>query len=145
MQVRETVAIDATVDRVWQVLADVEAWPSWTSTMRSVRLRDDPPPRAGSRVRIRQPGLPAGTWTVTRWEPGMGFEWERSSPGVLVRAQHLLAAEPDGPVVVTLTVEVSGPAGRLVSVLARRRTLRYVRTEAESLRRRVERPSAGPR
>ncbi len=58
------IRINASPDVVWETLADVERWPEWTRSVRSVELLDGTL-ADGHRVRIRQPKLPSLAWTST--------------------------------------------------------------------------------
>src|ERR1700760_2749016 len=102
-----TVDIAASPARVWRVLVDVESWPRWTTSMRSVRRLDPGPLRIGSRARIKQPGLPVMVWEVTELDEGKGFSWVARSPGVDATGLHQVAATAGGSQL-TLTVSWTG-------------------------------------
>ena len=73
MRWTDTTPIDAPVDVVWRLTADVEAWPATTPTIRSVRRLDDGPLRVGSRVDFVARFLGrtiAYTYEVTELVPG---------------------------------------------------------------------------
>lgn len=91
----------------------------------------------GSRVRIKQPRLPSSILTVTRIEPGRGFTWAATSPGLRVAASHEIDAAPRGARV-RLAVSYAGLLGGLAGRVWRRLTGRYLRLEAEGLKRRSE-------
>jgi uncharacterized membrane protein len=132
------VEIDAVPARVWEVLFDVESWPSWAPTMRSVRRLDDGPLAAGGAVEIRQPRLPRNVWRVTALDPGSRFEWATSSLGVTTRADHRIEPLPGDRTQVTLTAEITGALAPLVGLLFGSLTRDYVDTEAASLKRHCE-------
>jgi Polyketide cyclase / dehydrase and lipid transport len=48
-----TVRVAAAPQRVWEVLADVENWPSWTPSVTSITRLDGGPLRIGSKVKIK--------------------------------------------------------------------------------------------
>jgi hypothetical protein len=119
------------------IIIDVERWHEWTSTITSIRRLDDGPLRVGSRAAIRQPKLLPATWTVTGIEPGRGFTWITRSPGVTVTARHFVEAAPAG-CRATLALEFSGLLGGLVARLTRGLNERYLKIEADGLKRRSE-------
>lgn len=126
------VRIAAPVERVWAAVADVDSWvasPSITSVERVAGRPLGP----GSHVRIKQPGMPVIEWEVTSFEPGAEFTWVGRSPGVTTTGRHAVAADGDGTTL-TLSVEHSGPLAGVVRALTGRRTLRYIRLEAETIR-----------
>ncbi len=47
--IRTTVEIDASIERVWAVLADIERQPEWMHDLKSVRLTTPPPVGLGTR------------------------------------------------------------------------------------------------
>src|SRR3954471_8953128 len=94
---RASVTIDAPIDVVWSVFTDVERWPTWASSFRSVELIDGPM-RLGAKARIRQPRLPTVVWEGTKWEPGRSWTWTAASPGARTEASHVLTASASGTV-----------------------------------------------
>jgi uncharacterized membrane protein len=128
-----TVDIAASPDRVWQVLMDVESWPRWTTSMRSVRRLDPGPLRVGSRARIKQPGLPVMVWEVTELDEGTGFSWVARSPGVDATGIHQVAATAGGSQL-TLSVSWTGVFAGLAGALAGKRTRESLTLEADGTR-----------
>jgi uncharacterized membrane protein len=128
--------IDAPIDVVWQVFSDVERWPTWTASIRSVELLDGAL-RVGARAKIRQPRLPTVVWTVTELEPGRSWTWEASGPGAHTVATHLLRQVGDSTVA-EMSIANAGPVGRLMGRMWRSLTARYLAMESAGLKRRSE-------
>src|SRR5918993_359801 len=137
-----TVDVAAPVERVWEVLCDIDHWSEWTESVTSARRLDDGPLRPGSRAELSQPRIPKGVWTVTEVDPGRAFTWRQTSPGVRITAHHRLEPLPDGRTRVHLVVEQAGWLGALVGRLYARLTDRYLAMESAGLKARAER-SAG--
>jgi uncharacterized membrane protein len=137
MEYQVTVPIDAPAATIWPELADVERWPEWTTSIRSVRRLDAGPLAVGSRAKVKQPRLPTTVWEVTALEPDREFTWVAKSPGVRTVAVHRL--EPrDGHTDLTLTLRQEGALGGLMARMLGGLTRRYVDTEANGLKRRAE-------
>lgn len=136
-----SIDINASPEVVWATLIDVERWPEWTASVRSVELLDGTLV-VGSRVRIQQPKFPELVWTVTELEPGASFTWNSRSPGSDAVARHTVIAKADGTSTAVLAVTQTGLFGTLVAFAARRITKRYVALEAAGLKRRSEERSA---
>lgn len=133
-----SVGVDAPVDDAWVVLADVERWPEWTESMSDVELVAGRPLEVGTRVRIKQPRLPAVVWEVTNLKPGRAFSWEATSPGMTTVADHRLASDGPDHSTLTLCLQRSGPLARILDVVFGRITRRYVEMEAQGFKRRCE-------
>jgi hypothetical protein len=120
-------------------MSDVERWPEWTPTVTSVEVLDQGPLRVGTRVRIQQPRLPPAVWTVTVLELGRRFTWKTGGSALISVADHRI--EPRGTSSmsrVTLTFEWNGWVAPLLRLFFSLGARRYVRIEAESLKRRCE-------
>jgi uncharacterized protein YndB with AHSA1/START domain len=138
MELRATTDVAASPDRVWDVLVDIERWPEWTDSVRSVRLLDAGALAVGSRVEIAQQRIPTGTYTVTGLVPGRAFTWEQRQPGSTVSAHHECVRLPDGGTRVELRVVMGGAVGGVVGRLYRGLTERYLAMEAAGLKARAE-------
>lgn len=96
MFLRHDLYVAAPPEVVWQVTLALEDWPTWTPTVSSVERLDDGPVAVGSRARIRQPGLPRATWTVTDLRPAELFTWETRAAGMRMVATHELTPHAGG-------------------------------------------------
>lgn len=131
--------IQASPERVWAVMSDLERWPEWTSSISSVQRLDQGPVAIGSRAKVRQPKLLPTEWEITEWSPGAGFTWVTRRPGVAVVARHTIEAIENGSRV-TLTLQFQGFFGPLIARLTRSINDRYLAMEANGLKARSEAP-----
>jgi hypothetical protein len=118
-------------------MSDVERWPQWTASMTSVTRTSDGPLGVGSTALVKQPKLAPAPFTVTVWAPDRGFDWITRNPLVRAVGRHWIERHSWGSRV-TLGVDFSGPLAGLVGWLYGGLTSRYVRMEAEGLKREVE-------
>ncbi|WP_082622756.1 SRPBCC family protein [Terrabacter sp. Root85] len=139
MEQHTSIDIDAPVARVWAVMRDVERWPEWTASVRSVTLLDDGL-RVGARARIDQPRIPTTVWTVTGLTEGHDFTWEASGPGTLTTGRHGVEGTGRGTCRATLSITQSGLLGSVVGRGYRSLTDRYLVMEAAGLKARAESP-----
>jgi uncharacterized membrane protein len=73
---RTLVVIDAPIDRVWAIAADIERQPVWMRDMRRVTLLTDGPVGVGSRAlsTVRMLGIAVtDPVTITEWQPPTRF------------------------------------------------------------------------
>ncbi len=138
MEQSTQVEVAAPVERVWEVLQDVERWPEWASTVTSVQRLDDGPLAVGSRARIEQPRIPPTEYEVTELDPGRSFTWVARGPGVRTTARHGLERLDAGRTRVTLSVEQAGPLGSVMGRFYRGLTDRYLAVEAAGIKARSE-------
>jgi uncharacterized membrane protein len=138
MQVEKTIEIDAPQQRVWDVLSDLEAWPSRIETVDAVELLTPAPITKGSRVRLKQPKLPEGTWDITVWDAPSYFEWTQKTGGVTSVAGHFVDAMGEGRARLTLTLDFRGFLIPVIALFYRGLTNRYMNLEAEGMKRAAE-------
>jgi hypothetical protein len=139
-----SVEIRAPSERVWEVLSHLEGWPSWTPTVTSIERVDCGPLAVGSRLRIRQPGLPPAVWQLIELDEGRSSTWVTRGPGVRVTARHWVEATEGGSRA-TLSLRFSGLLGPLVARLTRGLNERYLTLEANGLKARSEGSAGSPR
>ena len=143
MRLERTVEIDSPPEVVWAVYSDVERWPEWTPSVISVERLDAGPLGAGSRARIRQPGVPAAVWRVTSFEPGRFWAWEAAAPGYRMVGEHRVRPRPEGGAEAPMAVEAWGLLARLLWWRIRGVSERYLAMEAAGLKRRCEAGAPG--
>ncbi len=126
MDIERVIDIAAPQERVWAIMADVERWPEWTRSAKSVERLDRGPLAVRSRARVRQPRFPAAIWTVTALEPGRSFEWRSPAPGLLSVGGHRVEAVGEHASRVTLSLTWSGPLAPVMRLLFGKLSRRYV-------------------
>ena len=138
MRFEKSIEIDATQQRVWDVLSAVEAWPQRIETVDTVEFLTPAPITKGSRVRLKQPKLPEGTWEITVWDAPSYFEWTQKTSGTTSVAGHRVEALGASRARLTLTLDMSGFLIPIVAVFFKKLTNRYMNLEAEGLKRAAE-------
>ena len=138
MHFEKTIEIDAPPQRVWDVLSDLEAWPTRIETVDVVELLTPAPISKGSRVRLKQPKLPEGTWEVTVWDAPSYFEFRQKSGGVANVAGHRVEALDEGRSRLTLTLEMRGLLVPVFGRIFKGLTNRYMTVEAQGMKRAAE-------
>ena len=141
MRFAESIDIDAQHERVWEVLSDLEAWPRRIETVDVVELLTPAPMSKGSRVRLKQPKLPEGTWDITVWDAPSYFEWCQKSGGITSVAGHRVEMLEEGRSRLTLSLDMRGPLIPVIGLFYRGLTNRYMTIEAQGMKRAAE--SAG--
>jgi hypothetical protein len=124
--------------RVWDVLSDLEAWPQRIETVDVVELLTPTPVAEGSRVRLKQPRLPEGTWDVTVWDAPSYFEWRQKAGGVASVAGHRVEGLEEGRSRLTLTLDMRGLLVPIVALFYKGLTNRYMSMEAQGMKRAAE-------
>jgi uncharacterized protein YndB with AHSA1/START domain len=138
MNFHDSAEIGAPAADVWRVFTDVERWPEWTATVRSIEIVRGSGVEPGARVRIRQPWLPAMTWEVSEVDPGVSWSWVARSPGVVTVARHTVTPTGPGTTRVEQAIEQRGPFAGIAGLLTGRLTRRYLAIEGAGLKQRCE-------
>jgi uncharacterized protein YndB with AHSA1/START domain len=138
MTYRSRIDIDAPVERVWDVLMDVEKWPDWSPTMTTVKRLESGMFRPGSSARVKQPRLPEAIWRVSAMVPQKSFTWSTRSRGVTTVARHLVTEREEGGTRAGSEIDQTGPLSLLARVFFSRLTKRYLDQEAQGLKQRCE-------
>ncbi len=133
----ESIHIDAPPDKVWAIYIDVEKWPEWTASMKSVERLEDGPLALGKQARVQAEGTPTSVFTVTEFTDGRSFTWTTNTRGIKADARHIVEPDGDGTKA-TLGVRMDGLMATIFSPMIRRTATRNVHMEAEGLKRRCE-------
>ena len=131
------VDIQASSDRVWAVLCDVERWPEWTSSMTTVRRMDDGPLILGSRAQVRNESCYQRFGKLLNSKRKEGSHGSPLAPVSELKGDHWIEAN-GARSTVKLSLQFSGLLAPLVARIYRSLSQRYLATEAEGLRKRCE-------
>ncbi len=138
MRFEKSIEIDAPRQQVWDVLSDLEAWPERIETVETVELLTPAPITKGSRVRLKQPKLPEGTWDITAWDAPSFFEWTQKTGGITSVAGHRVEALGEDRSRLTLTLDMRGFLIPIIALFYRKLTNDYMNLEAEGMKRAAE-------
>ena len=134
MRFQCSIEIDAPQQRVWDVLSDLEAWPQRIETVDVVELLTPAPIAKGSRVRLKQPKLPEGTWDITVWDAPSYFELRQKSGGVTSVAGHRVEVLERGRSRLTLSMDMRGLLIPIIGLFYKGLVTRYMSIEAQGMK-----------
>jgi uncharacterized membrane protein len=138
MRFQTAIDINAPHQRVWEVLTDLEAWPQRIETVDEVEVLTPRPIATATRVRLKQPKLPEGTWDITAWDAPTYFEWTQRTSGITSTAGHRVTPLDGGRSRLTLTLEMRGLLIPIVGLFYKDLTNRYMALEADGMKRAAE-------
>jgi len=138
MEYRTSIEIDAPLEAVWAVLADVERWPEWDKSMQRVEFVAGAGLKRGAKVRIKQPRLPVMVWEVIEVEPNRVFTWQAKSGGMTSVGDHRLSVTSPDRTTAELGIRQTGALAPIVGLFTTGLVRRYVHLEADGLKRRSE-------
>ena len=143
MRFEQSIDINATQQRLWEVVSNLDAWQRTVDTIEDLEILTPPPVDTGSRIRLKQFRLPEAIWTVTAWNPPGFFEWRQQANGVTSLAGHRVEAQGPDRARLVLTFDMRGLlvpiVGRVYSTMIRD----YLRRETEGMKRAAEAAPAG--
>ena len=120
------------------MLSDIEGWPGRIETVDTVELLTPAPLGKGSRVHLKQPKLPDGTWDITVWDAPAHFEWTQKEGGITIVAGHRVEALGEGRARLTLTIDMRGLLVPIFGRMYKGLTNDYMHLEAEGIKRAAE-------
>ena len=138
MRFEKSIDINASQQRVWDVLSDLESWPRRIDTVEAVELLTPAPLAKGSRARLRHPKLPEGVWDVTVWDAPSYFEWTQKTSGMTSVAGHRVEALGEARARLTLTLDMRGLLIPVVALFYKGLTNDYLTRETEGMKRAAE-------
>lgn len=128
--------IDASPSRVWEILRDLDGWPTWTDVLRDVHAT----PSLGGKISFRifldgMPGLPIQA-RIREWTPERSIAWGGGLGGVFA-GHHYFRLEPLGEDRTTLT-HGEDFTGALATLALRPSVLRRIERTYEKLNRQLK-------
>lgn len=135
MQITETITVDASIERVWEMTIDLDSLPSVTPTVTRVERLDAGPVQVGTRARLSQPQLPRLVWTVETVDAPHRFTWATRLFGVRMIGVHELASAGPNQTHLTLGILFEGGGAAGMARLTRRSIARSLEVEAEGFAR----------
>ena len=133
MHIERTIDINAPIETIWDITVDIERWPEWTTSMKSIRKQEAGPLAVGSVARVEPAGGTTSDWTVSELQPLLRFTWATKVRGVSVVALHRMEAIPGGTRM-TLELDYSGFLARLFNFQIRRTFVRNLEVESQGMK-----------
>ena len=133
MTLEDTIEINASRERVWQVTVDVEAWPKWSPVMETIRREDTGDFKLGSSALIKQKQMAETRWTVTEIDPGHRFTWQARSLGIDMIATHIIVPG-ESAVTSILRIEMDGLLIKLLGPIMKALVAKSLKVENRGLK-----------
>jgi Polyketide cyclase / dehydrase and lipid transport len=128
----QSIEIQAPVAIVSGILLDLAGWTSWTSTVQEATPLGTAVIAPGTRVRVRQPGLPVSVWTVDVADRA-NLVWNNLRHGLRTVAVHRLEDNGTGSRL-TVRIDQAGPLAGPVDRVYGRVIHRHLKLMTEQLK-----------
>lgn len=138
--ISKNILINAKPEYIFRVLADIENWNLWTSSIKKIIIINDTKFNKGTKVKIVQPKLLPAVWEITEIEKDKYFTMEKRYVGLKMIAKHIL--EPrNNTTSVELVMIYEGVLAKLFYSLTSSLTSQYLTMEINGLKNKCEKVS----
>jgi hypothetical protein len=103
-------------------------------TVDVVELLTTAPVAEGSRILLKQPKLPEGTWDITVWDAPSYFELRQKSGGVTSVAGHRVEVLERGRSRLTLSMDMRGLLLPIIGLFYKGLVTHYMSIEAQGMK-----------
>ncbi|MEZ4776612.1 MAG: SRPBCC family protein [Bacteroidia bacterium] len=142
LTITQNIAIQATPEAIFKILADVEHWHLWTASIKKIVLINNTVLGPGVSAKVFQPRLLPNVWKVIQYEENRSFTWVSKSPGLTMTAGHALSPG-DNHTAVSLTMTYEGFLAKLLYKMTANLTSQYMTMEIEGLKKVCEQRPSG--
>ena len=122
--IRRDFVVEAPLERAWEHLARVSAWPSWARHIRSIEIEPTGSLQLGSKGRIRLRNGMKSEFEVVEINPGSNWKWVGPFLWLTVQYDHRFDRVAAGRTKLTWVVGAEGlgvhTVGRLFAMIYRR-------------------------
>lgn len=138
--VSKNILINARPEYIFRVLADIENWNLWTSSIKKIIIINDTKLNKGTKVKIVQPKLLSTVWEITEIEKDKYFTMEKRYVGLKMIAKHILEPK-NSSTSVELVMIYEGILAKLFYRLTSSLTSQYLTMEINGLKNKCEKVS----
>jgi hypothetical protein len=138
--ISRNVLINAKPEHIFRVLADIENWSLWTSSIKKIMIVNDTRLNKGTKVKIVQPKLLSAVWEITEIEKDKYFTMEKRYVGLKMIAKHILEPK-NNTTSVELVMIYEGVLAKLFYSLTSSLTSQYLTMEINGLKNKCEKVS----
>ena len=138
--ISKNILINAKPEYIFRVLADIENWNLWTSSIKKIVIINDTEFNKGTKVKVVQPKLLPAVWEITEIEKDKYFTMEKRYVGLKMIAKHILEPK-NSSTSVELVLTYEGVFAKLFYSLTSSLTSQYLTMEINGLKNKCEKVS----
>lgn len=137
-RISKNIIINARPEQIFRVLADIENWNLWTSSVKRITLINDIKFSKGTKARIVQPKLLPALWEITEIEKNKYFTWVTKYIGLKMTGKHIIETKNNITSVESVLI-YEGILAKLFYKLTSSLTSQYLTMEINGLKKECER------
>jgi len=135
--INKNIIINARPEQIFRVLADVENWNLWTSSVKRITIINDIKFNKGTKVKVVQPKLLPAVWEITEIEKNKCFTWVTKYIGLKMTGKHIIETK-NNVTNVELVMIYEGVLAKLFYRLTSSLTSQYLTMEIKGLKKECE-------
>ena len=136
-RISKNIIIYARPEQIFRVLADIENWNLWTSSIKRIAIINGIKFNKGTKARIVQPKLLPALWEITEIEKNKYFTWVTKYIGLKMTGKHIIETKNNVTSVESVII-YEGILAKLFYRLTSSLTSQYLTMEINGLKKECE-------